>query len=183
MQCNSACPLCANSGHWHGSLQRLGSGYFDAQRNAARVTSMTSTVRSITSNEPSPSSGEKPKCRSIKSIGAALLRCAQSRTAPETAMIELKPISMPRVCSRPFNHALSPSGLNKFVASVTPILPPRFSGTSRAMQRIQIFGGSEGDFLATQIGALQPTHGRRTEGTLASACRQPDNKRRTVAYR
>jgi hypothetical protein len=24
------CPLCANNGHWHGSLQRLGSDYFDA---------------------------------------------------------------------------------------------------------------------------------------------------------
>ena len=34
------------------------------------------------------------------------------------------------------------------------------------MQRIQILGGSEGHFFATQIGALQPSHGRRTEGTL-----------------
>jgi hypothetical protein len=25
VQCNSGCPLSANSGHWHGSLQRLGS--------------------------------------------------------------------------------------------------------------------------------------------------------------
>ena len=46
--------------------------------------------------EPSPSSGEKPKCRSIKSIGAALLRCAQCSTAPQTAMTEPKAISTPR---------------------------------------------------------------------------------------
>jgi hypothetical protein len=37
----SECPLCANSGHWHGSLQRLGSGYFDAQRNADPQVRMT----------------------------------------------------------------------------------------------------------------------------------------------
>jgi hypothetical protein len=30
---------------------------------------MTSTVMSRASTEPSPPSGEKPKCRSIKSIG------------------------------------------------------------------------------------------------------------------
>ena len=47
--------------------------------------------------EPSPSSGEKPKCRSMKSIGATLLRSTQSSTAPQTAMIEAKPISTPRV--------------------------------------------------------------------------------------
>ena len=71
-------------------------GYLDAQRKPATVTIMTSTVMSITSIEPSPSSGEKPKCRSIKSMGAALLRCTQSSTAPQTAMIEPKPISTPR---------------------------------------------------------------------------------------
>ena len=49
-----------------------------------------------TSIEPSPLSGEKPKWRSIKSIGAALLRSTQSTTAPQTAIIKPKPISTGR---------------------------------------------------------------------------------------
>ena len=57
---------------------------------------MTSAEMSITSIEPSPFWGEKPKCRSIKSIGATLLRSNQSSTAPQTVMIEPKPISTPR---------------------------------------------------------------------------------------
>ena len=70
--------------------------YLDAQRNPATVTIMTSTVTSKTSIEPSPSSGEKPKCRSIKSRGAAFVPCTQSSTAPQTPMIEPKLISAPR---------------------------------------------------------------------------------------
>ena len=35
-----------------------------------------------------------------------------------------------------------------------------------SMQRIQILGGAEGDLFATQIGALQPAHGHRSDGTL-----------------
>ena len=89
-------PLRTLLGRWHRSLKHLGSGYLNSQRNATAVMIMTSTERSITSIEPSPSSGEKPKCRSIKSIGAALLRSTQSSNAPQTAMIEPKPISTPR---------------------------------------------------------------------------------------
>ena len=57
---------------------------------------MTSAATSTTSIEPSPLSGEKPKWRSIKSIGAALLCSTQSTTAPQTAMIKPKPISTGR---------------------------------------------------------------------------------------
>ena len=52
--------------------RRARCNYLNAQRNAQAVMIMTSTVMSIDSIEPSPLSGEKPKCRSIKSIGAAL---------------------------------------------------------------------------------------------------------------
>ena len=34
------------------------------------------------------------------------------------------------------------------------------------MQRIQILGGAVGDLFGTQIGASQPAHGRRTDGTF-----------------
>ena len=35
VRCTGPCPLCDNSGHWHGSLERLGSSYLSAQPNAA----------------------------------------------------------------------------------------------------------------------------------------------------
>ena len=35
-----------------------------------------------------------------------------------------------------------------------------------SMQGIQILGAAEGHLFATQIGALQPAHRRRTDGTL-----------------
>jgi len=37
------------------------------------------------------------------------------------------------------------------------------------VQRVQILGGAVGDFFGTQIGASQPSHGRRTDGTLGAA--------------
>jgi hypothetical protein len=82
-----------------GKFATLGSGYLNARRNATAAKLMTSTVRSITSIEPSPLSGEKPTCRSIKSMGAALLRSTQSSNVPQTAIIEPKAISPPRAGS------------------------------------------------------------------------------------
>ena len=35
VRCISPCPLSAKSGHWHESLECLGSSYLSAQRNAA----------------------------------------------------------------------------------------------------------------------------------------------------
>ena len=46
-----------------GKFATLGSGYLNARRKATAAKLMTSTVRSITSIEPSPLSGEKPTCR------------------------------------------------------------------------------------------------------------------------
>ena len=37
---------------------------------------------------------------------------------------------------------------------------------SRSMQRVQILGGTVGDFVDTQIGAPQPAHSRRPAATL-----------------
>ena len=43
------------------------------------------------------------------------------------------------------------------------------SRPARSVQRVQILGGAVGDFFGTQIGASQPSHGRRTDGTLGAA--------------
>ena len=78
-----------------GMFVTLGSG-FGCPAERHHSDDHTSTVMSKTSIEPSPSSGEKPKCRSIKSRGAALLRSTQSSSAPQTAIMEAKAISPPR---------------------------------------------------------------------------------------
>ena len=65
-----------------GKFATLGSGYLDVARNAYATMTTPSTVRSKTSIEPSPSSREKLKYRSIKSIGTGLLSRAQYSAAP-----------------------------------------------------------------------------------------------------
>jgi hypothetical protein len=44
-----------------------------------------------------------------------------------------------------------------------------FPGFARSVQRVQILGGPVGDFFGTQIGASQPAHSHRTDGTLGVA--------------
>ena len=97
-----------------GKFATLGSGYLNARRNATAAKLMTSTVRSITSIEPSPLSGEKPTCRSIKSMGAALLRSTQSSSVPQTAIIEPKAIST-RIISYHYDGMISPTPVSRLL--------------------------------------------------------------------
>src|SRR5215475_10297724 len=65
--------------------------HFVANRNTAIVIIATSTTATSISIEPSPPSGEKPKCVSINCIGPVLAVSAANTTAANTMLMVAKP--------------------------------------------------------------------------------------------